>query len=410
MLAAFPGFYAAYATTTDGFVLYALIGTAAFMLAGRALARPRGWTWLALGALLGLAHLTRADGLLLLAIVLGYTWFRWPRPTAPAPGSQLTGGHTGRALGLGLILLGYVAVTGAWYVRNQWVLGAMLPGGGLHTLWLTEYDEFFHYPAAELSYQHLLRSGWRAILLARGTALAQNLQTLIGVQGWVVLSPFALAGLWRMRGKHEIQLAVVYLLALLVVMTVVFPWPGARGGYFHSSAAFIPLLAAAAAEGLDRAVGWLADRRGWVRIQAQTVFGSAAVVLAFGLTLFLFASRALGLGAGGTTWARQDEAYRQAGELIRSDGGQTPVVAVNNPPCFYYQARMPAVVIPQGGPQALQAVVERYGVTYVIVDRNLPNDLENLFAGEGAPSWLALIGRTSDELGSALGIYRVTLP
>ncbi len=139
------------------------------------------------------------------------------------------------------------------------------------------------------------------------------------------------------------------------------------------------------------------------------MFGSATVVLAFSVTLFLFADRALGLGEGGTSWARQDEAYRLAGELIRGDGGPSLIAAVNNPPCFYYQAHMRAVVIPQGGPQALQAVVERYGVTYVVVDRNLPNDLKTLFAEGASPAWLTLIGRTGADPG-ALGVYRVNVP
>ena len=410
MLAAFTGFYAAYSTTTDGFILYALICTGVFMIAGEALGRPRSWLWLALGALLGLAHLTRADGLLFLAVVLGFMWIRWPRRTASDASPEVRAGSSSRALALALIVIGYLAVTGAWYLRNQLTLGTWLPGGGLRTLWLTQYDEFFHYPAADLSLQHLLSSGWRAIVLARGAALLQNVQTLFVVQGWVVLAPFVVAGLWHMRTRHEVQLAVGYLLALFVVMTIAFPWPGARGGYFHSSAAFIPLLAAGGAHGLDRGVAWLAGRRGWVAAQAQVVFGIAAVVLAFGLTLFLFASRALGLGGGGTTWARQDEAYRQAGEAIRADGGVSPVVAVNNPPCFYYQAQLPAVVIPQGGPQALQEVAGRYAVTYLIVDRNLPSDLMSLLGDGKYPDWLTPIGRTSEEPGSALDIYRVTRP
>ncbi|OGO47531.1 MAG: hypothetical protein A2Z30_00600 [Chloroflexi bacterium RBG_16_64_43] len=410
MLAAFTGFYAAYSTTTDGFILYTLIGTGVFMIAAEALARPRNWLWLALGVLLGLGHLTRADGLLFSAVVLSFVWVRWPRPTTSGARPRAQAGSSSRTLGLALIVFGYLAVTGAWYLRNQLALGAWLPGGGLRTLWLTEYDEFFHYPAADLDFQHLLSSGWGAIALARGAALVQNVQTLLVVQGWVVLAPFAIAGLWHLRARREVQLAVGYLLALFIVMTIAFPWPGARGGYFHSSAAFIPLLAAAAAHGLDRSVEWLAERRGWVAAQAQVVFGTAAAVLACGLTLFLFASRALGLAGVGTTWARQDEAYRQAGEVIRADGGAAPVVAVNNPPCFYYQAQLPAVVIPQGGAQALQDVVERYEVTYIVVDRNLPSDLVSLFADGGVPAWLTPIGRTSEETGNALEIFRVTRP
>ena len=106
MLASFTGFYAAYPTTTDGFILYALIGTGVFMIAAEALARPRNWLWLALGALLGLGPLTRADGLLFSAVVVGFTWVRWPRRTTSGARPRQQPGSSSRALGLALVVFG----------------------------------------------------------------------------------------------------------------------------------------------------------------------------------------------------------------------------------------------------------------------------------------------------------------
>ena len=411
LLAAFTGFYTAYTTTTDGFPLYALIATGVFLLTGEALAQRRADLWLAVGGLLGFAHLTRADGLLLLAVVLAFVWAQVPRRNPSDPPAVMPRRAAGsRVVAVGLILVGYLAISGIWFVRNQLILGTLFPGGGLRTLWLTEYDEFFHYPASDLGLPHLLASGWPAVLRARGAALLENLQTMAVVQGWVVLAPFVLAGLWHLRSRRDVQLAVGYLIALFAAMTLAFPWPGARGGYFHSSAAFIPFLAAAASVGIGRSVQWVANRRGWVLSQATAVFDGAAVVLAVGVTVFLFAGRVIGTGQGGVAWSRQDHAYAEAGTLIRADGSPAPVVAVNNPPCFYYQAMLPAVVIPHGGPSALEAVVRRYGVTHVIVDRNLPNDLAPSFEGEKALTWLEPVSAIADESGASLRIYRVRLP
>jgi hypothetical protein len=51
---------------------------------------------------------------------------------------------------------------------------------------------------------------------------------------------------------------------------------------------------------------------------------------------------------------------------------------VNNPPAFWYYTRRPAVVVPApiGDVETLLAVADRYGVAYVMLDRNwlLPPD------------------------------------
>jgi Dolichyl-phosphate-mannose-protein mannosyltransferase len=410
ILAAFPGFYAAYSTTTDGFALYAIIATGVFLAVGEALARRRADLWIAVGALLGLAHLTRADGLLLTAVVLAFVWIQVPRRLPNDPPAHMARRAAGsRLLAAALILGGYLAVSGVWYVRNLLELGSLFPGGGLRTLWLTEYDEFFHYPAYELNLAHLAASGWAAILRARGLALLQNFQTFAFVQGWLVLAPFVIVGWWQARARREVSLAVWYLLALFAAMTFVFPWPGMRGGFFHSSSAFIPLAATAASAGLAKSVAWLAARRGWVLRHAAIVFDAAVVLLAVGITLVLFGMRVLGM-SDAAAWAKQDQEYVAIGEVIRAKDAGALVVAVNNPPCFFYLSNIPAVVIPEGGEAALRAVVVRYGVTHVVVDSNLPVDLAPLFAGGAHPVWLTPIAEVGGERREITQVYRVVKP
>ncbi len=409
-LAAFPGFYAAYSTTTDGFALYATIATGVFLVAGAALARRRVDLWIAVGALLGLAHLTRADGLLLLAVVLAFVWMQLPRRLPDDPPAHMPRRAAGsRLLAVALILGGYIAVSAIWYVRNLVALGSLFPGGGLRTLWLNGYDEFFHYPASDLNFAHLAASGWAAILRARGAALVENLQTFAFVQGWVVLAPFMIVGWWQTRARREVRLAAWYLLALFTAMTLAFPWPGTRGGFFHSSAAFIPFAAMAVSAGLAKSVEWLGSRRGWAIRHAMAVFEAAIVLLAVGVSLILFTGRVLGMG-GGTPWAKQDQGYAAAGEVIRGDAHGESIVAVNNPPCFYYQSGIPAVVIPEGGEAALRAVVARYGVTHLIVDANLPGDIARLFAAGAYPAWLTPVANLGSGQGGTLQVFRVVKP
>ena len=55
---------------------------------------------------------------------------------------------------------------------------------------------------------------------------------------------------------------------------------------------------------------------------------------------------------------------------------------VANPPAFWYHTARPAVVVPHGGVEAVLAVADRYGVRYVVLDRNRPAPLAGLYANE----------------------------
>ena len=54
--------------------------------------------------------------------------------------------------------------------------------------------------------------------------------------------------------------------------------------------------------------------------------------------------------------------------------GDDAVVMVNNPPAFWYYTHRPTVVVPApiGDEETLLAAADRYGVTYVLLDRNWP--------------------------------------
>jgi hypothetical protein len=70
VLGLLPGFFTPYLVTTDTFALFAVIGGLLFWQVGEVVSRPSTWRWAALGALVALVSLARADGLLLWAPVL----------------------------------------------------------------------------------------------------------------------------------------------------------------------------------------------------------------------------------------------------------------------------------------------------------------------------------------------------
>ncbi|MBN1660847.1 MAG: hypothetical protein JXA93_20800, partial [Anaerolineae bacterium] len=193
LLAVVPGFYTHVLVLPDSFAPFALAGSICLWAAGRGLQaaehgpRPGASAWFALAGLAaGFAHLSRADGLLLLAVALLAALLRPSRK--PDPGNRLRS--------LALCLLGYLAVMSPWFVRNWLVSGSPLPGGGLQTLFLTTYDDMFAY-GRPLTLDSYLAWGWDEIARSKLLALGQNSVRLWVENFMIVLLPFSALGLWR---------------------------------------------------------------------------------------------------------------------------------------------------------------------------------------------------------------------
>jgi hypothetical protein len=396
-LALFSGFFLPYFVTTDNFVVFAYTGGIALWLTAESSRRPSPGLWLALGAAVGACHLTRADGLLLLV---------------PALGSAIRLSR-GRGLALGSLLVGYVGVMAGWWARNVAVTGFLFSPGVGRTLWLTGYDELFAYPGSLLNPRHLWSTGLGQILETRLWALGENLKTVLAVDGSVFLLPFMVLGAWQVRRHPLVSAAALYFCLLLLAMSVVFPFAGARGGTFHSSAALMPVLWTLAPVGLEAAVAWGARVRRWNLEQAPRVFGGTAVVAAAALSGGLFVPKVIGARPDLPRWDSGRRSYAEAArELQRFEwlAGDPGVVAVNNPPGFYLASGVPAVAIPDGSVETLHQVVERYGVRWVLLDVNRPAGLAGLYANPESAPWLEASASFEDEQGRPVHWLRVLSP
>jgi hypothetical protein len=379
-LAAFSGFFLPYLVTTDSFALYALLGTATLWSMAAAVRRPSWWLWLGIGGLIGLCHLTRADGLLFLF------------PAACAVGMT----DRRRAADLVALILGYVLLMSPWWLRNLSATGSVFPPGTSRTLWLLDYDELFAYPASLLTPGRWWASGLSTILIARVRAVGMNLESLLGVNGLVFLGPLMAIGAWRLRREPIVRLTAVYLVLLMGVMSLVFPFAGARGGFFHSSSAIMPVLWALAVPGLEAVCAWGARRRGWQPDQAFAALGLGAVLLAGGLTAGLTWRRAVG-DSRLPVWQASERVYQAAAAMLQPLASAEQIVAVNNPAGFNLASGVRAVVIPDGGSEVLRAVVTRYGVEWVILERNHPRGLDGLYADHESLPWLDVAAEIQPE-------------
>ncbi|MDH7474041.1 MAG: glycosyltransferase family 39 protein [Anaerolineae bacterium] len=408
LFAVFSGFYMPFWVTTDNFAPFAVFGSLCLLTAGLGLRDGRrGWFALA-GALASLAHLTRADGLLLLiAVYIAIFAARWrfqPSTSHPSPSHSLP-----LASCLLLPASCYLLVMTPWFIRNLLTIGAPLSPAGAKTLWLTNYDDLYSF-GKELSWHTYLAWGWGHILQAKLHAAWVNFQRLWAEDLMIFLLPFAAAGAWRLRHRWEFLPALIYAPLLYAAMTLVFTEPGWRGGWFHSSVAFLPFLYAVAMEGLDVLVGWIARlRRIWDVVQARQVFSAGLVVLAVFLSAFLYGQQVLSGQPGVPPWNERDQIYPQLITWLDEHVPPETLVLVNSPPTFYYFSERPCLTVPNGDVETLLAVARRYGGSILILDHNRPDPLAALYTGELSDPGVELLFVLNDDYIGPVKVYRITL-
>ena len=385
------GFYLPYWTIPETFAPFAIAGSLSLFLLGRWTKRRNGWTLFAAGILAGFGHLSRADGLLLLAtgllmvIALDY---RRPRKML---------------LACTLLLAGYLLVMAPWYIRDWQASGAILATAGSKTLFLREYDELYSY-STPLTWERYWAWGLGNILQSKLTAGWSNLQSFVAVNNLIFLTPLSVAGLWILRRRRPLWPSILFGISLYGVMTLLFTFPGIRGGLFHSSAALLPAIFAASPVGLDAAVDWVArHRRRWDRQGAQRFFSVGLLILAASLSTLLYYRRVIGAGRWtDPDWNRTDMAMIPVGEWIVREVGDSAVVMVGNPPAFFYHTGLQAVVVPNEGPDQLLEAAHRYSVDMVILDQNRPKPLTLLYQGD--QSHPSLVRVWDDTRGAPNGI------
>lgn len=390
LLTIFSAFYLPYWGVPESFAPFAVFGALAlYWSTGNQLTGNRSAAqavrWLAAGGCAGLAHLSRADGfLLLIPVWLGALnsaresslviaqhpggAYRASRITSPALRETLP------------VLAGYLLVMIPWFLRNLSVIGAPLSSAGAQAAWLCSYDELFTY-GVRFDVNHLLGCGLDQVLLARLNGVASGVVHLIAENGLIFMALPIAIGLWQARRHVLIRSALIYLGLVFSVMTIVFTFAGDRGGLFHSTGALLPFFYAAAPIGLDALIGWIAARRRtWQVAPARMVFTIASIGLAIGLSWFVYRGRVIGADVNDPVWNQADKVSITIGRALIDRGENDPIVMVNNPPLFTYLTGLRSIVIPNGDEAMLLAAARQFGARWVVLDSNRPAALADLYA------------------------------
>jgi len=297
------------------------------------------------------------------------------------------------------ILAGYAIVTGIWYIRNVFVFGWLFPPGNAYSLWLVTYNDLFHFPAAELTAERFFSSGWLSMLSTRWDAFLWNGQTLIFVMGLVFLAPFIVAGFLHLRRPLAFRMAVAYSVVLFVVMTVVFPLQGSRGGFFHSSTAVLSMLAIAAAVGLEKVIAWLGLRRHWDPTLSRWVLTGGIIVFAVMASTAIFISRVIGPDIRTPSWARTEEYRQHITPFVDTGAADQMRFMANNPPCFNLETGFEAIPIPDGSIDDLLSAADYYRADYLVLDGNTQPQMKPIFEGNFLPPRLKKLTEWETNIG-----------
>lgn len=371
ILAIFSGFYLAFITTTDAFGLYILLGGVFLLVAGKLKSLNH---YLVLGLIAGLMHLSRADGILWLVLAL--------IAAIPKKWRDLKFWVSSQQIGkLLMVIVGYLIIMSPWMIRNFALYGTYLSPGGEGALWFLSYDELFSYPVGQLTFARWWQSGLGEIISTRWDALGQNLQTTLAVQGLIVLFPLVVAGGWRLRDSRLVRLGGLGWLITFLVMTLVFPFSGGRGGFFHSGAALMTLVWALAPVGLQNFIDWGAKKRGWNLFNAWRVFSTGVVIIVIGISSLLVWQRVIGSDFENPRWGSNARIYADLeSRLVELGARDDDIVLVNDPPSYYSASGRAAIVIPNGDEEILFAVVQRYKPGFVLLESNHSAGLADLYA------------------------------
>ncbi len=390
----FSGYYVVYWSLPETFTPFALSASLALLYMASGREGGGRMRWLVAGLLAGLAHLSRADGLLVPLVGVGLAFAF--RPGIPV---RL------RLRDVALLLGGYLVVMSPLFIRNLSVFAAPLAPGGINVVFMREYNDLYRYPSS-LSLSYFLSQGAGPIIESRLSALGSILRVIVGVQTSVMLLPFVVIAFIRRARREPFFTAGWFALALFLAMTLVFSFVGPHGAWLHSAAALMPFVTALAVLGLEDVIRWVASRlEHWQPDRAHRNFGIAFVVIAFFISLFTFANRLIGLD--GSRWGDEVAAYQSVGEAlapIAPPGAM--LVMTDDPPGFYRVTGYGGIPLVAGDEiMALQAMRD-YGASCLVLWRSVPEEMASLKAD--GPSSPDLVIVHEDDSFTAYCIEEVT--
>jgi hypothetical protein len=381
VLAAIPTLVTPFLAQPDNFGLYEPAVAGALWLTARAIkgGPHAGRDYALAGLLVGLATLSRNDGVLVGAIVgLAFVWDRWRTWRIPGRRPRIP-------LGAALACAALFAVCVLpWFARQLAVFGSLSPstasGKVLFIRDIGEWDSI----TTPATLDHLLGMGLGPLLLTRLEGLIAAASIFSVLVGAIVLVPFMLLGGWARRRSVDFGPFFGYAIVLFAFSALVSAVHVPGGTFIHSAIALAPHAYVLALEGIFVLTGWVAARRRtWDRDAAGRVFGST--IVGFGILAAIAAS----LSVHGT-WSGSRNHLEAIGPAIEGAGAAPTdrVMSIDASGTKYWSGHG-GVVLVNDPLETIREVARAYDVRWLVLDRSMSvESVAPILDGIDRPAWL----------------------
>lgn len=374
LLVAMPAAVSPFLGQPDNFALFMLLGPLALWLCARGIAGSR-WAFAVGGVVVGLAFLSRNDGVLLgvpFALAFLYDVLRTPR-----------GSRIGWSAAIAC-LAGFVLMAAPWLLRQVDVFGSLSPSSaGGRILFISEYRELFSV-TGETTLESFLAQGVHAILQSRLDGLASALM-IFGVLALVViLAPFLLVGAWVRRGNLHYLPWFIYVVALLMFSAIISAVHVPSGTFLHSAVALIPHAYLLVLVGVAVVVHWVAARRqSWDADKATRNFS-------FMLVGVVALTAALGTSSTTVSWRSERDARADVLATLANEAEPGDRVMSPDAGAYRYQGGWSGIVTPDDPLAVVEEALRRYGVRWLALERaHATAALRPVLGGQAQPDWLS---------------------
>ena len=316
---------------------------------GPAGARPGDPRVIALGALIGLAALTRNEAVW---IGLGWAIVAWQIP-------GLSWAARVRLIGIAAVVAGVIFLP--WAIRDWVTFGSPLPGqAAANALSVTGFDIFAWKDPPTLA--RYLAVGPARLVEMRIEGFSHNLFSVLLLPGLPISVLGLIALPWTAPGRTLRPVVLVGALAFLAT-SLVFPVATTWGTFLHAAGPFHVLLVVSALVALDAAIARLGARLGWTRPVAWL----GALMGVFGSVLFSVALLpSFGAASRGTAEQYEALAVRMAAVGHPLDASAGPIIS-NFPIWMAETQRVSALALPDEPPLDVLALARTFKARLVVL-------------------------------------------
>jgi hypothetical protein len=319
-----------------------------------------------LGIITGFLHLSRVDGILFLLLGIGllfYVWSRRQKIDRKKVFSNL------------LFFVGsYCLVMSFWFIINFHFYQSFFSPASSKAMWIATYDDTFIYPASDLNLNYWLKNSIYLRPAQIYETFKMNLGTFLGVQLMIVGLPLFFLGAIRNRSDVKMRVGIIYYGLIFILMTIIFPLAGSRGGFLHSISAVQILVWILMADGLQSFFEWGINHRNWKLARSKKMFGSAFIILIILFTMVVYKNDVIGDSVQDIKWGQDYTRYENIENVIlETSMDKKDVVMINNPLGYYYSTGRWGIVVPNSEADQFIELVKKFEVKYIVLDKNLPD-------------------------------------